>query len=150
MTQTVFQFAIEYQSVILNDRNDVKIGKGQIALLAALLAAADQKGSLDNATADLTKRFDDNGKWRGQICLGLWREGIIAEVGAVNSKRLSRNSGLLRRWQLIDGDKARKKIESLKRWIDAIENPQSAATDAGKQFDNLTTQTIKESSNETI
>lgn len=131
MTQTIFNFAVQYRTTIWADRNDVKIAKGQIALLAVLLAANDHQGSLDDATADLSKQFDDDGKWRGQICLGLFNDGLITRAGATNSKRLSRNAGLLRRWRLLDADKARDRIESLKRWIDSIENPRPAATDAG-------------------
>ena len=133
MSQTVFNFAIEYQAVIMADRNDVKIAKGQIALLAALLAASDDLGSLDDATADLNERFEDDGKWRGQICLGLAKDGLIVQAGAVNSRRLSRHAGLLRRWRLVDPVNAKKRIEKLKRFVESFENPSTAATADGPE-----------------
>ena len=121
-TQQNFEFAIVFQAV-WSDRNDLKIAKGQVALLAALIAANDHLATLDDATANLSEKFDDDGKWRGHICLGLSQDGLIETVGAENSKRTSRNAGLLRRWRLVDVAKAKLKIESLQRWIDGIEKP---------------------------
>lgn len=141
MNQTYFEFAIAYRTVINADRNDLKIAKGQVAFLAALVNANDQKGTLDDATADLATAFDDNGKWRGAITLQLSLDGLIAEVGATNSRRLSRRRGLLRRWRLVDAGKARRKIESLKRWIDETESPRPGATGTG--IESTTTATPK-------
>ncbi len=136
MTQTYFQFALEFRTVVVDDRNDVKIAKGQVALLAALVLANDHRGTLDDATADLSATFDDGGKWRGRITLGLSVDGIIAEVGATNSKRIRRNRGLIRRWRLVDVDKARRKIESLKRWLDATKKPLTVAPVAASESNN--------------
>lgn len=123
--QTYFEFAIEYRTPVTDDPNCLKICKGQVALLVALLAA-NSDGTLDLATAKLSEKFSDGGKWRGQIPSGLYKAGLIERVGADNSKRQSRKGGLLRRWRLVDSAKARKKIESLKRTIERLTaiNPQ--------------------------
>ena len=118
--QTYFKFAIEYRTPVGDEPNNTKILKGQVALLAALLTANDGNGTLDDATAKLSEPFDDSGKWRGQITLGLCRDGLIESVGAVNSKRRSRHRGLLRRWRLVDRVKARAKIESLRQFIERL------------------------------
>ncbi|MDP1561990.1 MAG: hypothetical protein Q8M16_11480 [Pirellulaceae bacterium] len=150
MTQTVFNFAIEYQQTIIGNRNDVKIAKGQIALLRHLLAAKDNLGSLDGATTDLTMKFADNGKWRGWVCLGLSIDGLITEVGAVNSQRPPRNRGLLRRWRLVDAGKAKRKIKSLESWLEGIENPPTAGTVGGSSKANDTKSKSGENENASI
>ena len=122
-TQKIFEFAIMYQTTVWSDRNDVKIAKGQVALLAALVAAKDHQASLDDATANLSDKFEDDGKWRGQITKGLQKDGLIEKDEAKNSRRVSRNGGLLWSWRLVDSGKAKLKIESLQRWIDGIEKP---------------------------
>lgn len=118
--QTVFEFAIEFRTPVGDEPNNLKIAKGQFSLLVALLAANDGNGNLDDATAKLTDKFEDAGKWRGQVPLGLFREGLIEPIGADNSKRRSRHSGLLRRWRLIDRAKAQLKIDALRVRIDRL------------------------------
>lgn len=130
--QTYFEFAIEYKTPVGDEPNNLKIPKGQIALLAALLAANDGNGTLDDATAKLSEPFEDSGKWRGQITLGLCREGLIASVGAENSKRRSRHRGLLRRWRLVDRKKAQSKIEALRRLIERLNANKKGGVDHGK------------------
>ena len=117
--QTFFEFAIEYRTPASDEPNGLKICKGQVALLVALMAA-NTDGTLDLATAKLSETFTDGGKWRGQIPSGLYKAGIIERVGADNSKRQSRKGGLLRRWRLVDPMKASKKIEALKRTIERL------------------------------
>lgn len=118
--QTVFKFAIEFQIPIGDEPNKLKIARGQLSLLCALLAAVDGNGNLDDATAELSEKFEDAGKWRGQVPLGLWQDGLIEQIGADNSKRRSRHSGLLRRWRLIDRAKAQLKIDALRVRIDRL------------------------------
>lgn len=118
--QTYFEFAIEYRTPVGDEPNCQKILKGQVALLAALLTANDGNGTLDDATAKLAEPFEDSGKWRGQITLGLWRDGLIEPVGAENSRRRSRHRGLLRRWRLMDREKAQLKIEALRISIERL------------------------------
>ncbi len=130
--QTYFKFAIEYRTPVGDDPNNFKILKGQVALLAALLAANDGNGTLDDATAKLSEPFEDSGKWRGQITLGLCREGLIESVGAVNSNRRSRHRGLLRRWRLVDRVKARAKIESLRLFIERLNANKKGGADHDK------------------
>jgi hypothetical protein len=120
MRQTVFEFAIEFRTTVGDEPNNLKIAKGQLSLLVALLGANDGNGNLDDATAKLSEKFEDAGKWRGQVTLGLFREGLIEPIGADNSKRRSRHSGLLRRWRLISGAKARLKIDALRVRIDRL------------------------------
>ena len=130
--QTYFTFAIEYKTPVGDEPNNLKILKGQFALLAALLAANDGNGTLDDATAKLSEPFEDSGKWRGQITLGLCREGLIASVGAENSKRRSRHCGLLHRWRLVDRKKAQAKIEALRRFIERLNSNKKGGVDHGK------------------
>ena len=133
MRQCVFQFMVGcFNSERVS--NELKIAKGQLVFLEALLSHPDRVCTLDDGTSDLAFRFDDDGgKWRGHITLGLWLCGLIESVGAENSKRPSRNRGLLRKWRCKDDAKARRKIEQLKRWIDQKENPQTAATVDGQK-----------------
>ena len=118
--QTYFEFAIEFRTPVDDEPNGLKILKGQVALLVALIAANDGIGTLDDATAKLSEPFEDAGTWRGQIPLGLWRDGLIEPIGAENSKRRSRHRGLLRRWRLVDQAKAKLKIEALRISIDRL------------------------------
>ncbi len=148
MIQLHFEFLIGLQEVLNNGErigNALKIAKGQVELLQALLSKNDRRCTLDDATADLSFKFDDDGKWRGHVTLGLFIEGLIDRVGAENSKRPSRNRGLLRLGQLLDESKARKRIESLQRWISERENPRSAATENGQVESTITETTGKES-----
>ena len=116
--QSFFEFPIQYRAPVSDETNSLKIAKAQIALLSALLSADDCNGTLDDGTANLSEPFEDSEKWRGQIPLGLGREGLIESIGAENSRRRSRHRGLLRRWRLVDQAKARRKIEVLRRLIE--------------------------------
>ncbi len=144
MTQLWFEFVVG-----LFDEshvpNSLKIAKGQLDLLETLMAKVDRLGTLDDATDDLTESFDDGGKWRGSITLELFRDGVIGHAGAENSKRPSRNRGLLRLWRLVDERKAMRRIEYLRRLIDEIENPQTAATACGQAESKITEPTRKDS-----
>lgn len=135
MIQLHFEFIVGLQEAINNSEricNSLKIAKGQVELLQALLSKGNKRCTLDDATADLSLKFDDDGKWRGAVTLGLFTDGLIEQAGAENSKRPSRNRGLLRLWILLDESKARKRIESLQRWISERENPRTAATERGQ------------------
>jgi hypothetical protein len=148
MIQLHFEFLVGLQEVLNHgDRigNALKIAKGQLALLQALLSKNDRCCTLDDATEDLSIKFSDDGKWRGHVTLGLFSDGLIDRVGAENSKRPSRNRGLLRLWILLDESKARKRIESLQRLITERENPRSAATENGQDGSTITETTGKES-----
>lgn len=148
MMQLQFEFMVGLQESISNqDRicNALLIAKGQIELLEALLRKTDKRCTLDDATSDLCTPFDGGGKWRGSITLGLFLDGLIDRVGADNSRRPSRNRGLLRIWYLRDEAKAKKRIESLRRRISAKENPQTAATESGQVESTITETTGKES-----
>lgn len=133
--QTFFEFAIEYRTIIESESNPLKIAKGQVALLGALIAASDNVGTLDDATAELSEAFDDDGKWRGAICLGLWKDGFIEHAGAENSRRRSRNRGLLRRWRLVDRARAQKKISALLRMIERLEKSRTIDDSKGVKND---------------
>lgn len=148
MIQLQFEFLVGLQEFVNNSDsvgNVLKIAKGQLDLLQTLLSKKDRICTLDDATADLSIKFDDNGKWRGAVTLGLFSDGLIDRVGAENSKRPSRNRGLLRLWILLDESKARKRIESLQRLITERENPRSAATENGQDGSTTTETTRKES-----
>lgn len=109
------------------------VASGQVAFLRALLASSDGTATVDHATADLSAKFANGGKWRGSIPSRLARQRIIERVGDTKSDRPSRHRGYVSLWRLLDRDKARQEIDRLTKWLDAIkENPQSAATDAGK------------------
>lgn len=144
MIQLHFEFLVGLQEALKHGDsfgNAMKIARGQLELLQALLSKNDKRCTLDDATADLSIKFSDDGKWRGAVTLGLFTDGLIDRVGAENSKRPSRNRGLLRLWQLLDEAKARKRIESLQQWISERENPRSAATENG-QVESTSTKTI--------
>jgi hypothetical protein len=146
--QLNFEFVVGLQEVLINGErigNALKIAKGQVELLQALLSKKDRRCTLDDATEDLSLKFSDDGKWRGRVTLGLFLEGLIDRVGAENSKRPSRNRGLLRLWILLDESKARKRIESLQRWITERENPRTAATERGQVESTIIETTRKES-----
>lgn len=148
MIQLHFEFIVGLQEVLNNGErigNTLKIAKAQLELLQALLSKNDKRCTLDDATADLSIKFSDDGKWRGAVTLGLYNDKLIDRVGAENSKRPSRNRGLLRLWRLLDESKARKRIESLQRWISERENPRSAATENGQVESTTTETTGKES-----
>lgn len=148
MIQLHFEFLVGLQEVLNHGErfgNGLKIAKGQLELLQALLSKNDKRCTLDDATADLSIKFSDDGKWRGVVTLGLYNDKLIDRVGAENSKRPSRNRGLLRLWRLLDESKARKRIESLKRWISERENPRTAATERGQVESTTTETTGKES-----
>lgn len=144
MIQLNFEFMVGVHDESAPVPNSLKIAKGQLDLLETLIGKADRVATLDDATPDLLESFDDGGKWRGSITLELFRDGVISQAGAENSKRPSRNRGLLRLWRLTDERKARQAIESLRRFIEAKENPQTAATVRGSNT-TTTTPTQKES-----
>ncbi len=127
------------------------VAAGQVALLQALMAADDGTATIDDATDDLTHRFVGGGKWRGTVTSALSRRGIIERIGDRRSDRPTRHRGYVSLWRLNDRNKAQREIERLTAWLSAVEqeNPQSGATDAGNDSNNLTTQN-KELSYETI
>ncbi len=133
--QLYFEFMVMRDCLFVSNQvnNSLQIAKGQLRLLEALLATPSRIATIDDATENLADRFDDGGKWRGQVTLGLYLDGVIDRVGADNSQRPHRNRGLLRVWRLISESKAVKRIQSLRRFIQEKENPQSAATDAGNR-----------------
>ena len=141
MIQLHFEFVVGVHDADRGVPNSLKIAKGQLDLLEALLAKPDRVATLDDATEDLSEAFEDGGKWRGQITLELFRDGVITQAGAENSKRPSRNRGLQRKWRSTDDRKVRQAIEALRRWIEAKENPQTAAT-VGGQVESKTKQPI--------
>ncbi len=149
MIQLHFEFMVGVHDDATHVPNSLKIAKGQLDLLESLLAKSDRVCTLDDATRDLAESFDDGGKWRGSITLELYRDGVISQAGAENSKRPSRNRGLLRSWRLEDERKAKQLIESLRRFIEAKENPPTAATVRGSNT-TTTTPTQKESKHAAI
>jgi hypothetical protein len=110
------------------------IATGQIAFLRALLGSTDGVGTIDDGTEDLLLSFDRGGKWRGSIPAALSQRGIIQRVGVTKSSRPSRHRGFVSIWKLTDRAKAQSEIYRLTALLSAgsKENPQSAATDAGK------------------
>ncbi|MDZ4849419.1 MAG: hypothetical protein SGI77_08990 [Pirellulaceae bacterium] len=113
------------------DRRAELVAASQVALLQALLASADSTATVDDATADLTEKFADGGRWRGSIPSRLARLRIIERVGDCKSDRPSRHRAYVSRWLLRDREQAQHEIDRLSRWLDATKNPLSAATDAG-------------------
>lgn len=109
------------------------VAEGQIALLEALLRSADGTATVDDATSDLSEKFDRGGKWRGSIPSRLARQRIIERVGDCKSDRPSRHRGYVSVWRVINRDSAENEIERLSAILNAKkENPQSAATDGGQ------------------
>lgn len=86
------------------------IAKGQIALLQWLLESHDAKGTIDDATADLSARFSCGGKWRGSIPVGLSRRRIIFRIGDCKSDRPTRHRAYVSLWNWLVPKKLAKKF----------------------------------------
>ena len=54
--------------------------------------------SADDASSDLRMKHVDGGKWKGPLVRSLAADGLIRPIGAVKSRRLARNGGLLHQW----------------------------------------------------
>jgi hypothetical protein len=108
------------------------VAAGQIALLEALLRSADGTATVDDATSDLSAKFERGGKWRGSIPSRLARNRIIERIGDCKSDRPSRHRSYVSVWRLVDRARALHEIDRLLaiRTI-SKENPQAAATDCG-------------------
>ena len=150
MIQLHFEFMVGAHNTNPRVSNAMKIAKGQLALLETLFAKSDHTCTLDDATRDLLELFNDGGKWRGSITLELYRDGVISPCGADNSRRPSRNGGLLHVWTIANIGKARRWIAWLRRWIEAKENPQTAATVGGQVKSKSKAPKRKDSGNATI
>ena len=85
--------------------------------LSALLSSPDGIATTDRATPDLRFRFEEGGKWRGQIPKRISTAGIIVEVGAVKSSRTPRHGGLTTVWRLIDRPAALQELDRIRRWL---------------------------------
>ena len=108
------------------------VAEGQIALLEALLRSAEGTATVDDATSDLSTKFDRGGKWRGSIPSRLARNRIIERIGDCKSDRPSRHRSYVSVWRLVDRERALHEIERLLAIRYASkENPQAAATDCG-------------------
>ena len=110
------------------------VASGQVALLRALLDSTSGTATVDDATDDLSAKFDSGGKWRGSIPAGLARKRIIESVGVAKSDRPSRHRGYVTVWRLRDRVKARTEIERLT----AAKNPQSDGNRRGQLESKIT------------
>ena len=131
--------AKQHGMALAADKRAEAVAAGQVALLRALMASDDGTATIDDATADLSLAFDGGGKWRGSIPSGLARKKIIKRVGIRKSDRPSRHRSFVSVWWIANQAKAECEIELLTNWLDANQkNPQSAATDAGKNSSQVT------------
>jgi len=101
--------------------------KCQLAMLDALLKSSNGIATICDATSDRTATFQDGGKWRGPAILALANANMIRGIGAANSRRLSRNRGLVRVWQLSDPDGAKQIAKQLRSIIQRQSSTVAAA-----------------------
>ncbi|MFO0885918.1 MAG: hypothetical protein U0894_17325 [Pirellulales bacterium] len=114
------------------------VAKGQLAFLEALLRSPDGTATIDDATDDLSKKFDDDGKWRGSIPRSLATRGIIEKAGYATSCRPSRHACPTTRWRLKDRAKAEAMAKELREAFQAIaasKEPRQRQLDMGGGFD---------------
>lgn len=109
--------------------SSIQVLRLQTRMLRALLNSPSGTASICDATDDLSAKFGDGGKWRGPALLELAKSGFIRRIGATNSRRRRRHSGLVGLWQLSIDDRSlvRAAVHHLERRID--EKSSSAATD---------------------
>ncbi|MBI2480728.1 MAG: hypothetical protein HYV60_19505 [Planctomycetia bacterium] len=101
--------------------------KLQLAMLDALNTSSNGIGTVCDATTDRDVKFDDGGKWRGPAILELANANLISRVGAANSRRPSRNRGLVCLWKLKDPEGARQTAENLRSIIQRKSSTVAAA-----------------------
>jgi len=101
------------------DAKPDRVTAGKISLLQALFASPDGTATIDDATGDLAKEYQDGGKWRGSICHSLAVGRIIERVDVVKSDRPSRHRGYVTRWRLVDRRKASLLLAGLVAAMDA-------------------------------
>lgn len=132
------------------ERRAELVAAGQVAFLRALSESQNGTATLDDATDDLSTKFDGGGKWRGSIPSRLARRRIIERVGDCKSVRPSRHRGYVSVWRLVDAERARMEIKRLSAWLDAgKQNPQAADTECGQIESTITTPEVKETSDAT-
>jgi hypothetical protein len=100
----------------------------QLALIEACLRSNDGTATSDDITKDLSLAFDDGGKWRGKAILELRLDGLIHRVSTVNSKRRSRNGGVVGVWRVSDPEAAKQKAKRLRAALSHKKTDSTAAT----------------------
>ena len=95
--------------------------RDELAFVEALLRNP-AGASTDDAVTDLAQTFDDGGRWRGSIPLGLAREKIIHRVGWVQSCRPSRHRGTVSLWAATDISKVERRRLELRAMLTALDN----------------------------
>ncbi len=101
----------------------------ELAFVEALLRNP-TGASTDDAVTDLAQTFDDGGRWRGSIPLGLAREKIIHRVGWVQSCRPSRHRGTVSLWAASDISKVERRCLELRAMLTALDNIQKETGEA--------------------
>jgi hypothetical protein len=110
---------------------------GQVAMLEALLKSK-KPLSIDAIAGhdELRTKYEDKGCWRGAICLGLSKAGIIATTSYAKSLRPSSHRSTRACWSIADHKQAKKYLEMARGRIAEYEkSPTPAATDVGQIVD---------------
>jgi hypothetical protein len=109
------------------------IGRAQLAMLDAMTQRDDLTASTDDCTTHLLTRYDDGGKWRGEVPKGLARRGLIVRDGAVTSCRAARHAGLVTKWRGVNRNAIEAERERLRQWLDSDPPPRPPPNDAGQR-----------------
>lgn len=88
---------------------------GRLAMVRALLQSPDGTATIDDATSEdeLSGGFADGGKWRGTVTRSLVKDGIAKIAGMAKSRRKSRHSGSVAKWELVDRIKAQNYLQKM-------------------------------------
>ena len=96
----------------------------ELALLDAIMRRPDRTATTDDATADLSRQYEDGGRWRGSIPKRLAAHGLIEQAGAIRSSRPSRHAGLLTQWRAADENGIERKRAELRQWLGQNPRPE--------------------------
>jgi hypothetical protein len=115
-----------------DEHNDRRVLEGEALFLRVLLAAADGKATLADATPEAyrTKPFPNGGRWRGSIPRKLVGRGIIGalvsddgRLESHRSPRVARRSGLAGVWCLLNAEAARQRLRDLTQQLGKPSRP---------------------------
>lgn len=110
-----------------------QIQNGTLRFLDAMMKRADRTATTDDATDDLSRQYDDGGRWCGAITRRLAADGLIERAGAIRSARPSRNAGLVTEWRAANDAAIDRRRDGLRNWF--RQNPHPPGEDGGAQLD---------------
>ena len=90
----------------------------QLALLEALLRSPTGLATTDDTLRDLSVPIPGGGKWMGPAVIELGQDGLIQSVGAVNSRRKTRNGSLIHIWKGLNLAAVTRQVKRLRSYFD--------------------------------